>query len=91
MPKHTATAHRIFRILLQFTPFIYPPTPFGFGRRQHMILVRKYFPINYFACQNFSTPPRLTKNFRNGSAKGDFVFSDTDDLIGLIGGLLGGG
>jgi hypothetical protein len=39
MPKHTIIAPRTFRDLLQFTPFIYPPTPFGYGRRQHMILV----------------------------------------------------
>jgi hypothetical protein len=49
--------------MLQFTPFIYPPTPFDFGRREHMIIAWKYFPINYFACQNFSTPPPANKKF----------------------------
>jgi hypothetical protein len=72
MPKHTIIAPGTFRVLLQFTPFIYPPTPFSFGRRQHMILVGNYFPTNYFACQKFSTPPpHHTKSSRNGIAKGD--------------------
>ena len=63
MPKHTIIAPRTFRDLLQFTPFIYPPTPFGSGRRQHMILVGNYFPTNYSACQKFLTPPLPYKKF----------------------------
>ena len=54
MLKHIVIASKIFRVLLQLTPFIYPPTPFSFEHRQHMILVLKYFPINYFTCQKFS-------------------------------------
>jgi hypothetical protein len=63
MPKHTITAPKTFQLSLQFTPFIYPPTPFDFERREHMILVRNYFPINDFACQKFSTPPLPHKKF----------------------------
>ena len=81
MPKHTIIAPRTFRDLLQFTPFIYPPTPFGYGRRQHMILVGNYFPTNYFACQNFLTPPPSTKSSRNGIAKGDLVESRVNSTL----------
>lgn len=61
MPKHTITAPKTFQLSLQFTPFIYPPTPSDFERREHMILVGNYFPINYFPCQKFSTPPPTTQ------------------------------
>src|ERR1700710_1080016 len=63
MPKHTVIASKTFRVLLQSTPFIYPPTLFSFEHRPHMILVEKYFPINYFACQKVSTPPLPNKKF----------------------------
>jgi hypothetical protein len=90
MPKHTVTASKTFRVLLQSTPFIYPPTPFSFKHRQHMILVEKYFPTNYFACQKNSTPPPPNKKFpkkQDISALGFFqVGSPPPKPIGLIGG-----
>ena len=85
MPKHTIIAFKTSRELLQFTPFIYPPTPFSFGRRAHMILIRNYFPINYFACQNFSTPPLPHKKSpKKHRKRGLDFFQSSSTLIRLI-------
>jgi hypothetical protein len=42
---------------LQFTPFIYPPTPFCSKTRQHMIFEKFLFSDKLFYAQKFFDPP----------------------------------
>jgi hypothetical protein len=86
MPKHAVIAPGLFEFCSSPPLFIYPPTPFDYEIRQHMILVEIYFPINYFACQNFSTPPPTIQKFsEKASIRGTWPDSYTRALVVLIG------